>query len=465
MNHRLPAFILSFILFPLLLCAQWDDKDQLSTAFHQQRRAALRELLPPKSCAVFFANPVRNRSNDVDFQYSQNPNFYYLTGYTEPNALILIFKEPRNIDGNQVNEILFVQERNAKEEIWTGQRLGVDGAKKLLGINAVYNGKDFNEFGIDFSKFEKIFVGFPEFPNQEKNDNADLADLVNQFRFKTAQQSAAVDSSRLQRFMAELREVKQAEELILIQKAIDISIAGFTEMIKIIKPGMTEYQAQAIVEFYMKKYGSEYQGYGSIAGGGKNSCVLHYTFNRKELVATDMLLADMGAEYHGYTADITRTVPVDGNFSTEERAIYQLVLDAQNAGFNACRPGNIFSATQIAAKEVIAKGLMKLGIITKPEDVTIYFMHGTSHYLGLDVHDAGTYGSLKPGTIITVEPGIYIPSGSACDPKWWNIGVRIEDDVLITEEGFKVLSIALPREIDALELLMKQTGELEPVFK
>ena len=238
--------------------------------------------------------------------------------------------------------------------------------------------------------------------------------------------------------------VKQPEELVLLQKAITVTCQGFMEMIKAIKPGMTEYQAQAINEYFFKKNGSEYQGYPSICGSGNNSCVLHYEFNRKTFQPDDIFLADMGAEYHGYTADITRTIPVDGTFSEEQRAIYQLVYDAQEAAFEVCKPGQPFNATQAAAKEVIAKGLVKLGIIKKEGDYKKYFMHGTSHYLGLEVHDAGTYGNLKPGSVITVEPGIYITEGSDCDRKWWKIGVRIEDDVLITAEGTKVLSDALP---------------------
>lgn len=256
--------------------------------------------------------------------------------------------------------------------------------------------------------------------------------------------------------MAVLREEKQPEELVLLQKAIDMTCIGFSEMIKAVRPGMTEYQAQAINEYYFKKNGSEYPGYPSICGGGNNSCVLHYEFNRKTLNGDDILLVDMGAEYHGYTADITRTFPVDGHFSTEERAIYQIVYDAQEAGFAACQPGNSFRATGEAAQKVVVDGLVKLGIIKKEADYSKYFMHSTSHYLGLDVHDAGTYGPLKPGSVITVEPGIYIPEDSDCDKKWWKIGVRIEDDVLITKDGHKVLSSVLPRTIADLEKLMAE---------
>jgi Xaa-Pro aminopeptidase len=183
---------------------------------------------------------------------------------------------------------------------------------------------------------------------------------------------------------------------------------------------------------------------------------LHYSSNRKQLNGQDMLVADAGAEYHGYTADITRTLPTDGHFSTEEKAIYNIVLEAQKAGIKACLPGNNFWDPHQAALKVIQKGLAELGITKNAKDYTKYFMHGTSHYLGLDVHDAGLYGRLQPGNVITVEPGIYIAEGSDCDPKWWNIGVRIEDDILITDAQPINMSASVPREIEEIEQLMKE---------
>jgi len=225
---------------------------------------------------------------------------------------------------------------------------------------------------------------------------------------------------------------------------------------KALVPGMKEYQAQGVVEYMFKKEGSEYVGYPSIVGGGENSCILHYETNRKKLDPGNLLVIDAGAEYHGYTADVTRTLPVDGTFSYEEKAIYNIVLEAQEAGIKASREGAEFRAPHNAAAAIIQKGLQDLGIIKNPEDYLKYFFHGTSHYLGLDVHDAGNYGKLAPNTIITVEPGIYIAAGSDCDPKWWNIGVRIEDDVLITASDPEILSGSLPKTIPEIEALMKQ---------
>lgn len=412
--------------------------------------------MPEKSAAVFFANPIRNRSNDVDYQFSQDPNFYYLTGYLEPNAALIILKEPRTFDGISTNEILFVQDRNPSSEIWTGKRLGVDGAKQMLGFKSVYKGIDLKEFGLNWSTLNEIMAIYPEQPNRSHFSNAELGDLVDYFQDAMKKSNIETKSSSLKSMMGKLREIKTKEEITLLQKAMDITIEGFKAMIKELEPGMAEYEAQAIIEYYSKKGGSEYMGYPSICGGGSNACVLHYTFNRKSLEPKDMFLVDMGAEYHGYTADITRTIPVDGNFSTEEKAIYNLVLQAQNAGIEQCRKGNDFRAAHNASYAVIAKGLVDLGIIKKESEAKNYFMHGTSHYLGLDVHDAGTYQPLLPGVVMTVEPGIYINQGSNCDPKWWGIGVRIEDDILVTDGDPVNMTISLPRSIEELEKMMAE---------
>jgi Xaa-Pro aminopeptidase len=454
MIRRLP--VLFFCLLSLSSLAQWDDKDRLTKEFHKSRREALRALMPEKSAAVFFANPIRNRSNDVDFQYSQNTNFYYLSGYLEPDAVLVIFKEPRTFDGVATDELLFVQQRDPKSELWTGKRLGTEGAKKQLGFNVVYNGIEWKGFGINWKTLSEIFVEYPDLPNDTKFGKADLADLVNYFNESISESGKEINRSGVLSMMGKLREKKLPEEIVLLQKAVDITIQGFTDMIKRVQPGMKEYEAQAVIEYHAKKNGAEYMGYPSICGGGENACVLHYTFNRKELQAQEMLLVDMGAEYHGYTADITRTVPVDGKFSEEEAAIYNLVLQAQNAGIEACKKGADFRAAHRIAYEVIAKGLVGLGIITNESDASKYFMHGTSHYLGLDVHDPGTYTALQPGVVMTVEPGIYIANGSPCDKKWWDIGIRIEDDILITDGAPIILSGSLPRTITALEALMRE---------
>jgi Xaa-Pro aminopeptidase len=209
-----------------------------------------------------------------------------------------------------------------------------------------------------------------------------------------------------------------------------------------------------------KKYGAEYEGYPSIVGAGNNGCVLHYIENNKTKLANELVLMDLGAEYHGYTADVTRTIPATGKFTREQKMIYDLVYQAQEAAFRMCRTDSSFKAPHQAAKQVINKGLKELGIIEDENQKHMYFPHGTSHYLGLDVHDRGHYQVLKPGNVITVEPGIYIPEGSNCDKKWWGIAVRIEDDILITENGYENLSKMAPRKSEEIEALMAKKSVL-----
>ncbi len=269
-----------------------------------------------------------------------------------------------------------------------------------------------------------------------------------------------LDPVSLAGYMGKLREIKSKEEMKLLTKAVEVSCVGQIEVMKAMHPKMSETEIQGIHEFVFKKYGSEYEGYPSIVGGGNNGCILHYVDNNKPQVGNELILMDLGAEYHGYTADVTRTIPADGTFSEDQRAIYELVYQAQTAGFEQCVVGNAFGAPDEAAREVVNAGLVALGIIEAGARHH-YFPHGTSHYLGLDVHDRGTYSTFKAGTVITVEPGIYIPDGSDCDEKWWGIAVRIEDDILITEDGWTNLSGMAPRSVEEIEAVMALPSPLD----
>ena len=525
--------MLRFILFTcfasVFLNAQELPTDYLPPTFHAERRADVRAKMPPNSVAVFFANPIRNRANDVDFHYHQDPNFYYLTGFKEPHAILLIYKELQDIDGEQINEVLFVQERDPLREQWDGYRLGVEGAKKRLGFKHVLFNTDFAAYNTQFDQFDSVL--FFEFENDVRDDAsavADLYSLIEAFKTKAnypqdfyakrtslyryittsdAKSSANVsqildrslryddklakdpllveykkainerqrtelkqqmqsqlsnlDTETLGGIMDELREVKHPEEVELLKKAIYISAVGQVEVMKTMHPNMSEREIQGIHEFVFKKYGAEYEGYPSIVGGGHNGCVLHYITNDKPRVGSDLVLMDLGAEYHNYTADVTRTIPANGTFSEEQRAIYDIVYEAQEAGIAASVVGASMRAPHYAAVEIIEKGLMALGIIQDASEVRQYFPHGTSHYLGLDVHDAGTYAPFKHNTLITVEPGIYIPEDSPCDPKWWGIAVRIEDDILITDNGPVNLSAYAPRTSTAIESMMQQPSVLD----
>ncbi|MCB2406629.1 aminopeptidase P family protein [Hymenobacter lucidus] len=503
--------------------------DFLDPAFHRQRRELLRQALPARSVAVLFAAPVRNRANDVDFIYHQAPDFYYLTGYTEPHAVLLLFKEPQTIGGQSgITEALFTQPRDPQRESWTGRRLGADGAKEQLKLQYTADNKSFAEAGIKWADFGQIlFTDLPADVRDDARDPADLFNLVADFRrqagvptdynplvaelrgliqrygaansanllpyvesqskaqpavaadaYIQAYRQAKTDADRqkaiankpaparydaatLVEVLSGLREIKTPEELKLLRRAVQISTTGQQEVMKALKPDMSENEVQGLHEYVYRRYGAEFEGYPSIVGAGANGCILHYETNDKPRLGNDLILMDCGAEYHGYTADVTRTAPPSGKFSPAQRQIYELVLAAQDAAFKECKPGSEFQAPHKAALQVITDGLIKLGLIKDATEVRKYFPHGTSHYLGLDVHDRGTYQPLQPGVVITVEPGIYIPANSPCDPKWWNIGVRIEDDILITKNGYENLSAGAPRTVAEIETLMAKPSALD----
>ncbi len=465
---------IAFILISISILAQDEPSDFLSTEFHTERRTLVREKMPDNSVAVFFASPVRNRANDVDFVYHQDPNFYYLTGYREPHAVLLIFKEDQEGPNDKFNEIIFIQPRNAMAEMWTGRRLGITGVKEKLAFNQVFNNTEFKDYNIDFSKFDKVL--FYDFFNDVRDTRAegDLYDLIASFKQKSGYpsegdltiESAAnnLDMETLDQIMKDLRGIKTPEEIDLLRKAVDISCIGQAEVMKAMKPGMSEREVQGIHEFVFKKYQAEYEGYPSIVGHGNNGCILHYIENYKPEISSDkMILMDLGAEYHGYTADVTRTIPVDGKFSKEEKAIYDLVYKAQDEAIKAAKPGvNIGRDLDAAiARRIINEGLVELGIIESADQRHLYYPHGLGHHIGLDVHDKGNYEYLEAGMAITIEPGIYIPEGAPCDEKWWGIAVRIEDCILITQDGNELLSDLAPRKSDEIEMLMKQPSPLD----
>ncbi|WP_298898816.1 aminopeptidase P N-terminal domain-containing protein [uncultured Psychroserpens sp.] len=478
------AFVLSFLACLMTFAQDGLPEDYLSKEFHKGRREALRKNMPANSVAVFFANPVRNRANDVEYIYHQDPNFYYLTGYKEPHAVLVIFSDNQtDVNGNIYNERLYVQERNARAEQWTGRRLGVEGAIEKLGFENVFVGRDFLNSGIDFTTFDNVmYFGFKDDYRDTRN-SADLYDLIQSFKSQIKlinnykienkiddievdananieAESVKRDTRTLSRLMAGLREVKTPEELVLLKKAVRISAMGQREIMKAMHPGMSETEVQGVHEYIYKKYGSEYEGYPSIVGAGNNGCVLHYIENNKMKVENDLVLMDLGAEYHGYTADVTRTIPANGKFSKEQKLIYDIVYEAQEAGIAATVIGNYMQSPDAAARQIVYKGLIDLGIAKDETDARQYFPHGTSHHIGLDVHDPGLYGMLEANMVITVEPGIYIPDGSDCDPKWYGIAVRIEDDILITENGPVNLSAEAPRTSRDIEKLMKEKSVL-----
>ena len=434
------------------------DNDLLPPSFHMERRKAVRTFMPEKTMAIYCSGKSMLRANDVDYEFHQDPNFYYLTGLNESNSILILFKNPFLFENDTINELLLIKERNANSEVWVGKKLGVKGSEIILEIQKTFDIDKFNLENLDLSEIDSIFihdnfeVGNDLFPVNNKHLQLQKSDS----KIKNSKKEIKANYSEIHKWMAKLREIKTKEEMYLLRKAISITCDAQSELMKVLKPEMKEYQAEAVVEAIFKLNGAEYPGYPSIVGAAENSCILHYTTNRKTMKGNHLLLSDVGAEYHGYTADVTRTIPVDGKYSEEEKIIYNIVLEAQNKAIEACKVGNPFYITNTIATTVVSQRLQELGIIKSPLGMRRYFMHGTSHYLGLDVHDPGTRGVFQPNTVITVEPGIYIKEGSPCDPKWWNIGVRIEDDILITNDEPENLSGCVPRTVDEIEALMKK---------
>lgn len=433
---------------------QYDD-DFLPASFHAAMRDSLRALMPDSTAAIFYASPERKRSNDVYYEYHQDPNFYYLSGYREPNSMLIIYKEPRKINGKLTDEVLFVQDRDPAAEVWNGRRLGLEGAEAKLQFKKVMLTDDFKSLDAGLESLKRVYEIEPEaMEGLDTSESISIDGLVHHMQKKHSGKN--VNEKHLHQMMGVLRQRKHPEEIKLLRKAIQITCEAQNQLMLQIEPDMKEYETEAIIEYVFKKEGAEYPGFPSIQGSGENSCILHYTSNRRPLINGGLLLSDVGAEYHGYTADVTRTIPPSGKFSKEEKLIYDLVYKAQSVGIDSSKVGNSFWTPHMAASRVIAEGLKELGIIKERSEIRKYFMHGTSHYLGLDVHDAGLYLPLEANQVITVEPGIYIAEGSDCDPKWWNIGVRIEDDILITEDGPENLSDCSPRKSDEIEAYMQQ---------
>jgi Xaa-Pro aminopeptidase len=489
--------------------------DYLSKEFHAGRRQALRDLMPANSVTVIFSYPEQVFSNDVNYVYHPNPDLYYFSGYKEPNSVLLVFKDVQADGDSSYNEMLFVRHRDAGREQWTGRRLGVEGAKSQLGFKRAYNSEDFAKFPVDFKKFANVYydalpedvtgdgstgelkkliasfktkAGIADVDRQAVSDMnlianrttpQNLSRMVTYFKGKynndlskasplVQELLANPDSATLvavkakigntlggnmgfSTFTSKLRGVKTPEEIAVLRKAVEISSLAHLEVMKSVKPTMSEREVEGIMTYVHKRYGAEDEGYPPIVGAGANGCILHYEENSATKLNNQLLLMDVGAEYHGYSADVTRTVPANGKFTEEQKAIYQLVYDAQEEIFKLCKAGVPYASLEQKSAEVLAAGLIKLGIIKNASEVRKYYPHGCSHHLGLDVHDKGGRGNLEENWVITVEPGIYIPAGSPCDKKWWNIGVRIEDDVQIGKDKGTILSIDAPRKWQDVE--------------
>lgn len=441
--------------------------DDLGPEFHKKKRQEFRSLMPANSVAFIFTSPIMKRSNDTDYMYHQDPNFYYLTGWREPHGVLVIFKDDQFDSDGSYNEIMYVRERNEYREMWDGRRLGIKGAKKM-SFDRVKLRSEFIENTIPIENFSNILnTNIRDDVRDFKDDKYDLFDIQNKFQEIVSKKESDIlgdlnkqfFSSSINQIMSKLRQTKDPLEIELLTKAIRISALAQIEVMRAIHNDMTEREVQGIHEFIYRKYGAAHEGYNSIVGAGGNACVLHYVTNEDMDIKDKLILMDVGAEYRGYTADVTRTIPVNGKFNNEQKIIYDLVYKSQEEAIKEAIIGNSFNDIYLKSYDIIAKGLIDLGIINDYREARKYYPHGVSHHIGLDVHDPGSR-DLMENMVITVEPGIYIPENSNTDPKWWNIGVRIEDDILITNSGPINLSIDAPRRSDEIEVIMAQDSPI-----
>ena len=441
--------------------------DDLGPEFHKKKRQEFRSLMPANSVAFIFTSPIMKRSNDTDYMYHQDPNFYYLTGWREPHGVLVIFKDAQFDSDGSYNEIMYVRERNEYREMWDGRRLGIKGAK-TMSFDRVKLRSEFIENTIPIENFSNILnTNIRDDVRDFKDDKYDLFDIQNKFQEIVSKKESDIlgdlnkqfFSSSINQIMSKLRQTKDPLEIELLTKAIRISALAQIEVMRAIHNDMTEREVQGIHEFIYRKYGAAHEGYNSIVGAGGNACVLHYVTNEDMDIKDKLILMDVGAEYRGYTADVTRTIPVNGKFNNEQKIIYDLVYKSQEEAIKEAIIGNSFNDIYLKSYDIIAKGLIDLGIINDYREARKYYPHGVSHHIGLDVHDPGSR-DLMENMVITVEPGIYIPENSNTDPKWWNIGVRIEDDILITNSGPVNLSIDAPRRSDEIEVIMAQDSPI-----
>ncbi len=461
-----------FVAF-LPISAQLRSERPVDTTFHQLRRMALRESLPAHSVAVFFANPVQRRSNTVFYPYHPQRDLFYLTGFTEPHSVYLLFKDPQYdpTTDTHYHEVLFTQSPDARAELYDGPRLRPDVARRRLGIQHAKPIETLATLPIRWKKLHILINEVPE-PIQALNHPYPLRDILHTFNGLMTKKHALrgelpmlsldnVDVLTLRPIMTGLREVKTLEEIAWLRYAIAISCQAQKEVMHAIRPNISEREVQGIHEFVYKKYGIAHTGYPAIIGGGHNGCVLHYIANnRGHLQADELVLMDVGAEYYGYTADITRTIPVNGLYTPAQLALYDLVYGAQEAVLRNCKPGASFSDNTPIALRHLYEGLLALGILPAGatiEDTQQYAPHGVTHHIGLDVHDPGHYTTMTEGMVFTVEPGVYIPKNSPTDPKWWDIAIRIEDNILITKTGYALLSGGLPRSSADIMAVMQDT--------
>ncbi|EGN75185.1 Xaa-Pro aminopeptidase [Idiomarina sp. A28L] len=428
----------------------------------QARRAAFMKSMVAGSIAIFPASSEVIRSRDTHFSFRQDSDFFYLTGITEPDAVLVLAPDL------ETSEILFVLPKDAHEEVWHGRRLGTELAKVQSGVSACYDTSTLaTQLPSLINGHSDLYVAFDQFPVFEQSLRSMLSELRN------APKRSKIAPDRLHDPRPQLHQqrlIKSPAEQAVMRHAAEISVAGHRRALGFVQPGVYEYQVAAELQHEFTMRGASGFAYESICGGGANACILHYTANTDVLADGDLILIDAGAEYAGYAGDITRTFPVNGKFTKPQREIYELVLASQAAAFEHLQPGSTIVKAQEACIEVLTAGLVKLGILSGTVREHIdklscrqFFIHGLSHWLGLDVHDVGLYQKgdkpvkLAAGMVLTVEPGLYFaPDDTRVPEQYRGIGVRIEDDLLINAQGHENLTAGVPKSIEGIEALMAQ---------
>ena len=426
---------------------------------YSERRNKLGSMLPKNSAVVIAGASTQYRNADSSHAFRQDSNFWYLSGFNEAEStLVLLVNEKNN-----VQSIAFVPEKDELKEIWDGYRAGPEGAMKDHGFDLAFNNTEIDH------RLPDLLAGHNQvfYPvGKSKTLDADIIEWIKSAKSKD-RHSSAIDIADASSKVGNQRLIKDEDEIKIMKKACQISAEAHVEAMKFVKPGMTEQEMEAFYQYEFSKRGGRFSAYTPIVAGGENACVLHYVENSKPLIDGELLLVDAGCEFELYASDITRTFPINGKFTAPQLAIYEVVLEAQVKSIEAISTNNNVMDAQIISEKVITQGLIDLGILQgSMEELHAagafkdFYMHKIGHWLGIDVHDAGDYMEdgdymkFKPGMVTTVEPGIYISSSSDVEDKWKGIGIRIEDDILVTAEGNENLTAFVPSDPKEIEALM-----------
>ena len=426
---------------------------------YADRRSKLGAMLPKNSAVVIAGAAVQYRNADSSHAFRQDSNFWYLTGFNEPEStLVLLINESKD-----VQSIAFVPKKDALKEIWDGYRAGPNGAVKDHGFDLAFDNTEIDE------KLPDLLAGYNQvfYPvGKSQKLDADVIDWIKTARSKD-RHSSPIDIADASSKIGNERLIKDKDEIEIMKKACQISAEAHVEAMKFVKPGMNEQELEAFYQYQFSKRGGRFAAYTPIVAGGENACVLHYVENSKALKDGDLVLVDAGCEFELYASDITRTYPINGKFTAAQLAIYEVVLEAQQKSIEAVTVNNNVMDSQIISEKVITQGLIDLGILNGSMEelhetgaFKDFYMHKIGHWLGIDVHDAGDYTEdgeymkFKPGMVTTVEPGIYISSTSNVKDQWKGIGIRIEDNILVTTKGNQNLTDIVPSNPNEIEALM-----------